>query len=183
MVAICSGNYYDSGYFMMKRAFFALFLIIICTVGGNAQTFVDLNEGQKHGIIETPPGGKGEMTFESETHDFDTLEFGGNGTYDFKFKNTGTEPVIITDAKASCGCTVPTYPKDVPVKPGETQIIKVTYNTKRSGMFTKTVTINSNSKDPIKILTIKGYVRAKVTEPTFPTNGVKTDGFVPFEKH
>lgn len=124
------------------------------------------------------------MTFETDVHDFGSLEYAGNGTYEFKFKNTGKEPLIISDAKGSCGCTVPTYPKNVPIKPGESQVIKVTYDTKRPGNFTKTVTIHSNAKTPEKTLTIKGHVAAAVVEEAFPpASGKKEDGATPFEKH
>ena len=91
--------------------------------------------------------------------------------------------MIITDAKGSCGCTVPTYPKNIPIKPGETQAIKVTYDTKRPGNFTKTVTIHSNAKTPEKVITIKGMVQAAPTEEAFPANGKKDDGATPLEKH
>ncbi len=124
-----------------------------------------------------------EMSFEKDVHDFGTIEYAGNGSYEFKFKNTGTEPLIITDAKGSCGCTVPTYPKNIPIKPGETQAIKVTYDTKRPGNFTKTVTIHSNAKTPEKVITIKGMVQAAPTEEAFPANGKKDDGATPLEKH
>lgn len=124
-----------------------------------------------------------EMNFDTDVHDFGTIEYAGNGTYEFKFKNTGKEPLIITDAKGSCGCTVPTYPKNVPIKPGETQAIKVTYDTKRAGNFTKTVTIHSNAKTGDKVLTIKGHVEPAPTEEAFPANGKKDDGATPFEKH
>ncbi len=133
---------------------------------------------------DAPATSLSEITFESEMHDFGTIDYAGNGTYDFKFKNTGKEPLIITDAKGSCGCTVPTYPKNVPIKPGESQVIKVTYDTKRAGNFTKTVTIHSNAKTPEKVITIKGQVAAAPTEEAFPTNGKKDDaGAIPFEKH
>jgi archaellum component FlaG (FlaF/FlaG flagellin family) len=124
-----------------------------------------------------------EITFETDVHDFGTIEYAGNGTYEFKFKNTGKEPLIITDAKASCGCTVPVYPKNTPIKPGESQIIKVTYDTKRPGPFTKTVTIKSNSKAGDKVITIKGTIQPAPVEEVFPTNGKKDDGFTPLEKH
>lgn len=129
------------------------------------------------------PASNAEITFTDETHDFGTIEYAGNGTYEFKFKNTGKEPLIISDAKGSCGCTVPTYPKNVPIKPGEMQVIKVTYDTKRAGNFTKTVTVTSNAKTPTKVLTIKGKVEPAPTEEAFPANGKKDDGVTPFEKH
>jgi hypothetical protein len=124
-----------------------------------------------------------EITFETEVHDFGKIEYAGNGTYEFKFKNTGKEPLIISEAKGSCGCTVPTYPKNVPIKPGESQAIKVTYDTKRAGNFTKTVTVHSNAKTPEKIITIKGHVDPAPVEEAFPANGKKDDGATPFEKH
>ncbi len=135
--------------------------------------------------VTTPaaPASLAEMTFDKELHDFGTIEYAGNGTYEFKFKNTGKEPLIISDAKGSCGCTVPTYPKNVPIKPGEIQVIKVTYDTKRAGNFTKTVTIHSNAKTPEKVLTIKGSVQPAPVEDVFPANGKKDDGATPLEKH
>lgn len=124
-----------------------------------------------------------EITFEKDLHDFGTIEHAGNGTFEFKFKNTGKEPLIISEAKASCGCTVPSYPKNVPIKPGESQVIKVTYDTKRPGPFDKTVTVKSNAKTPEKMIRIKGKVEAAAVEEAFPANGKKDDGSVPFEKH
>ncbi len=124
-----------------------------------------------------------EIKFDTEFHDFGTVPFAGNGTFDFKFKNTGKEPLIISNAQGSCGCTVPTYPQNVPIKPGETQIIKVTYDTKRPGNFTKTVTVTSNAKTPQKVLTIKGVVESAPVEESFPSNGKKDDGATPLEKH
>lgn len=124
-----------------------------------------------------------EMTFETDAHDFGTIDYAGNGTYEFKFKNTGKEPLIISNAKGSCGCTVPTYPKDVPIKPGESNVIKVTYDTKRAGNFSKTVTITSNAKTPEKVISIKGIVQPAPTEEAFPTNGKRDDGAIPLERH
>lgn len=129
------------------------------------------------------PATQAEIKFDQELHDFGTIPFGGNGTYEFKFKNIGKEPLIISNAQGSCGCTVPTYPQNVPIKPGETQVIKVTYDTKRPGNFTKTVTIHSNAKTPEKVITIKGVVENAPVDEPFPTNGKKENGATPFEKH
>jgi len=123
-----------------------------------------------------------EMTFETEIHDYGTMKQGANGNYDFKFTNTGNEPLIISTARGSCGCTVPTYPKE-PIMKGQSAVIKVSYDTKRPGPFTKTVTIESNAKTNPKMLTIKGVVEAVETanEQTVPLK--KTDeGFTPFAK-
>jgi|ERR1035437_1779 hypothetical protein len=117
------------------------------------------------------------ITFESDNHDFGTLKQGDNGTCEFKFTNTGKTPLIISNAKGSCGCTVPEWPKD-PIKPGETSAIKATYDTKRIGAFTKTVTVTSNAKDPSKILTIHGVIEGENPTSTMP---LRKDEGAPFE--
>jgi Protein of unknown function (DUF1573) len=128
-------------------------------------------------IAPTATTSLAEIQFDNELHDFGKIKFASNGTHEFKFKNSGKEPLIITDAKGSCGCTVPTYPKNVPINPGNSQVIKVTYDTKRPGNFTKTVTVYSNSKTtPEKLITIKGFVEPEVFEETFPANGKKAEG-------
>jgi hypothetical protein len=103
------------------------------------------------------------ITFETEVHDFGTIEYGGDGTYDFKFTNTGKSPLIITNARGSCGCTVPKWPKE-PIGAGKTGVINVKYDTKRPGPFTKTVTITSNAGSPTKVITIKGNVKNQEVE-------------------
>lgn len=121
-----------------------------------------------------------EMTFEKEVHDYGTIKQGADGNCEFKFKNTGKEPLIISNAKGSCGCTVPTYPKE-PIMKGQTGSIKVHYDTKRVGAFTKTVTIESNGKTPTKVLTIKGLVEAseESTDQSMPVK--KTGAGTPLE--
>jgi hypothetical protein len=85
------------------------------------------------------------MKFEKETHDFGRIRTGDTVSYDFKFTNTGTLPLIITDGYASCGCTKPTWPK-TPVKPGEAGVIHVTFNSKaKMGLQDKLITITANT--------------------------------------
>ena len=166
----------------MKKIFFTL--LVASTVLVKAQN--GTIKVDKPAEAQTPAASTSlaEITFETDLHDFGTIENGGNGTYEFKFKNTGKEPLIISEAHGSCGCTVPTYPKNTPIKPGEGQVIKVTYDTKRTGNFTKTVTITSNAKTPQKVITIKGHVEPVPVEETFPSSGGKNDnGAIPFEKH
>lgn len=112
-----------------------------------------------------------EITFENDMHDYGTLKQGADGGCEFKFTNTGKEPLIISNAVGSCGCTVPTWPKE-PILKGQTAVINVHYDTKRVGAFTKNVTITSNAKTTTKILTIKGTVEG--TE--------QVDQSVPFKK-
>ncbi len=110
-----------------------------------------------------------EISFEKEVHDYGTIKQGADGGCEFKFKNTGKEPLIISNARGSCGCTVPQWPKD-PIKPGETGILKVNYDTKRVGPINKTVTITSNAKTSNKTVRIAGTVEAVPTEETMPVN-------------
>jgi hypothetical protein len=98
------------------------------------------------------------MAFDKEEHDFGRLIQGEQVTYAFKFKNTGKADLVISSARASCGCTVPSYPK-TPVKPGEEGVISVQFNTEgRKGMQSKTITLMANTQPNTKVLTIKAEV-------------------------
>lgn len=85
-----------------------------------------------------------DIKFESLEVNYGTIEKGADGVRVFKFTNTGTAPLIISNAQGSCGCTVPTYPKE-PIMPGEKGEIKVKYDTQRVGQFTKYVTLTTNA--------------------------------------
>ena len=85
------------------------------------------------------------MEFEQTTVDYGTIEQNADPLRTFTFKNTGDAPLIITGARGSCGCTVPSYPKK-PIAPGETAVIEVRYDTKRVGAFRKSVRITTNEK-------------------------------------
>ncbi len=101
-----------------------------------------------------------EMKFEFEQYDFGTIKQGDNVTYDFTFTNTGKEPLIISEAHGSCGCTVPEWPKE-PIAKGAKGKIHVVFNsTGKMGMQDKTVTITSNAKSGQKVLHLKGNVEA-----------------------
>jgi hypothetical protein len=105
-----------------------------------------------------------QITFKTTMHDYGEIFVDGDGTYNFEFTNTGNEPLILSKPISSCGCTVPTWPKE-PILPGESSSIKVTYNTHKAGAFNKTVTVNSNSKkDATVLLKIKGNVVPKPGE-------------------
>ena len=104
-----------------------------------------------------------EIKFEKEMVDYGVIEHNADGNRYFVFKNTGDSPLIISNAKGSCGCTVPTYPRE-PIAPGASDTIKVRYATNRVGKFTKTVTITSNAKEaPAKVLKITGEVLPDAT--------------------
>ena len=99
----------------------------------------------------------GEFSFESDVIDYGTMQQNADGVRVFKFTNTGEAPIVISKAKGSCGCTVPTYSENV-IQPGETGEISVKYATNRIGKFTKTVTLTSNASEATKVLRIKGEV-------------------------
>jgi hypothetical protein len=91
---------------------------------------------------------------------YGNIENASTGLRIFKFTNTGEAPLVITNAKGSCGCTVPSYPKE-PIMPGESNEIRVKYDTKRTGAFTKYVTLTTNAKENTTVrLKIYGKVAA-----------------------
>ena len=108
------------------------------------------------------------IVFGEEIFDFGELPEGPKVETEFIFTNTGSEPLIISNAKGSCGCTVPSWPK-TPIAPGEIGVIKVVYNTaRRPGNFTKTITLTSNADTPSKVIKIRGSVVKEVLEETMP---------------
>ncbi|MFI5161073.1 MAG: DUF1573 domain-containing protein [Sphingobacteriales bacterium] len=98
------------------------------------------------------------MKFEKETHDFGKIKAGDKVTYEFKFTNTGKAPLIISDARASCGCTTPVWPH-TPIKPGEASGIKVTFNSAaKMGLQDKQITITANTNPAQNIVHLIGEV-------------------------
>ena len=98
-----------------------------------------------------------EFKFEQETIDYGKIIKGSEGERTFVFTNVGDAPLIIQSIKSSCGCTVPKKP-EAPIMPGEKGEIKVSYDTKRIGGFSKQITILSNAITARKIVKIKGFV-------------------------
>ena len=98
-----------------------------------------------------------EFKFEQETIDYGKIIKGSEGERTFVFTNIGDAPLIIQSIKSSCGCTVPKKPEN-PIMPGEKGEIKVSYDTKRIGGFSKQITILSNAITARKIVKIKGLV-------------------------
>jgi hypothetical protein len=98
------------------------------------------------------------MVFENETIDYGTIPHNADGKREFVFTNNGNKPLVIESTQGSCGCTVPTTPKE-PIAPGAKGVIGVKYATDRVGPFTKTVTIKSNATgQDTKVVTIKGTI-------------------------
>jgi len=105
-------------------------------------------------------GQKGIMKFKEETHNFGKIPQGKPVTNEFIFTNTGTDPIVVTNVSASCGCTTPEYTKS-PVAPGKTGKITATFNAQASGPFNKSITVTSNAESPTITLYLKGEVEKK----------------------
>lgn len=101
---------------------------------------------------------KAQIKFKETVHQFDTLTQGEEAVCWFEFTNEGTEPLLITSAFSSCGCTVPEWSKE-PILPKQHGKIKVWYNTNKIGDFNKAVVVKTNSAcDKNAVLRIKGVV-------------------------
>nr|WP_298931199.1 DUF1573 domain-containing protein [uncultured Allomuricauda sp.] len=100
------------------------------------------------------------IEFKSETVDYGEIAKGSDGVRVFEFTNTGSIPLVISNVKSSCGCTIPKKPEE-PILPGKTGQIQVKYDTKRVGPIRKAITVTSNADTPTKVLKIKGNVKAE----------------------
>ena len=113
----------------------------------------------------TPSG----ITWKEDSHNFGDIEKGKPVSHEFSFKNTTKQTILITNVKASCGCTATNYTK-TPIKPGESATVTATYNAANPGSFSKNVTVTTNDSDVNKILSIKGKVIAPATEAAPASN-------------
>ena len=131
---------------------------------------------------QTPVATGAAIMVDKEVHDYGDIPFAGDGTCEFKVTNTGTDPLILSKCKGSCGCTVPKCDPN-PILPGESSVITVKYDTKRPGPINKSVTINSNAvNEPVKVVRIKGNVEPDPNAPAPGTPGgapVKEQGGAP----
>ena len=131
----------------MKK--FALILFMgLLTFSGNAQEKVNDKKVDDTTSI---------FKFESEVVNYGDIARNSDGVKVLKFTNVGKSPIIITNVKGSCGCTVPTSPKE-PIMPGEEGEIEIKYATNRIGPFSKTVTITSNAVRANIVIPVKGRV-------------------------
>lgn len=104
------------------------------------------------------------MTFDKSEHDFGSIAQGAPQETVFKFTNTGNAPLIITNATSSCGCTIPEYPKNTPIAPGETGELLVKFNGTGQNQVTKSITVNANTEKGTEVLRIKAFVNPKPAE-------------------
>ena len=138
----------------MKNVILSLGIMLLAVVTVNAQDAAPIASGAN-------------IEFSKMVHDYGNMKQNGDGTCEFKFTNTGTAPLIISNAKGSCGCTVPQWPRE-PIAPGASNVIKVKYDTKRVGPINKSVTISSNAETPTAVLRIKGTIEAAPKAPASP---------------
>lgn len=128
-------------------------------VADNVESATDRDEAQKQLPV---------MSFEKSEHDFGTIAQGNPQETVFKFTNTGNAPLIITDAKSSCGCTVPEYPKNTPIAAGESGELLVKFNGSGQNQVTKTVTVTANTEKGSELLRIKAFVNPKNAQAAGP---------------
>ncbi len=109
------------------------------------------------------------IVFEKTTHDYGTVVQGGDGNCEFKFRNTGLEPLILANVTSSCGCTVPEWPRE-PIMKGKSASIRVRYDTNRIGQINKYITVLSNAKVGSVQLHIMGNVIEAPAGAQMPQN-------------
>lgn len=133
----------------MKKIFLgmscvALFALTACNNDKPSSLYSD-TEKQEQAANVVDPENASKLTFEETSYDFGDLPAGAKVDHYFRFTNTGKSPLIIKDAKGSCGCTVPLFPKE-PIAPGATDSIKVSFDAGTfQGRQNKTVTLTTNT--------------------------------------
>jgi hypothetical protein len=156
----------------MKKVILAASMFVCLAAVANAQA-----PSTVPGTVTTPAvqenKNQADFKFEEEEYNFGTIKQGDKVTHDFNFVNAGKEPLVITEAHGSCGCTVPSWPKE-PVAKGAKGVIHVEFNsTGKMGMQDKTVTITSNAKVGSKVLHLKGNVETPPPAPATPAGSDK----------
>lgn len=113
------------------------------------------------------------IKFDKVVHDYGEIEQNADGNCEFKFTNNGKEPLILSNVRSSCGCTVPVWPRQ-PILPGQSDVIKVKYDTKRIGIINKSIQVYSNATEKTVVLKIKGKINAQTTK--MPEKDVENAG-------
>lgn len=132
-----------------------LIVAILCTFGANAQ----FKSKTKTPVVEAPVSKDPSIFLEKDVVDYGTINKGSERVRTFRVMNKGAMPLLVTNCSGSCGCTVPTCPRE-PILPGKSAEISVNYDTGRVGPFEKQVNISSNDPaNPNKVVRIKGDVK------------------------
>jgi hypothetical protein len=132
----------------MKKLMLAIFAVLFIALHSQAQS--------------GPAAAADSIVFEKTVHDYGTIVQSSNGETEFIFVNKGKKPLVLTNVRASCGCTSPNW-TNTPVLPGEKGSVKVKYNTELLGSFTKSVSVSSNASNSDVTLIIRGNVIQKET--------------------
>ncbi|MDX1328046.1 MAG: DUF1573 domain-containing protein [Arenibacter sp.] len=155
----------------MKRIFFTLglvsvFVLTSCKEAASSK----INAANVEVAAERDAAAKKipVMEFDKVEHDFGVIEQNAPQETIFTFKNTGDGPLIITDANSSCGCTVPDYPKNTPILPGETGELLVKFNGAGQNQITKTINVVTNTSKGTETLRIKAFITPKGAGPVGP---------------
>ena len=148
----------------MKKLFLLLVLPLFAAIQVNAQT-AQPAAAAKPAVVANPNGPIAK--WDKMVNDFGSIAFGVPKTAEFILTNDGKEPLIISSARASCGCTNLKYSQE-PILPGKTSTVSATYNAASPGVFTKTVTVNTNADPNPVVLQIKGTVQPNPNPPAPP---------------
>lgn len=148
----------------MRKVFLIICVLFISIYSVSAQVKVK----KKNNNPNAP-----EISFDKLVHDYGIIFQYGDGKCEFNFTNTGKEPLVLTNVRSSCGCTVPKWPRR-PVLPGKSSVIKVKYATNRMGRFHKSITVYSNAKTSPVVLKIIGKV-IKKTDETMPLKKINSN--------
>lgn len=153
----------------MKNVLF--FLLVVVSFSLNAQNKGNNVAEEVKKEVSTPEfviqKSKAKIEFESLDVDFGTIEYDSDPIRKVRFTNVGTEPLVIESARASCGCTVPTFKRE-PIAPGESSEMEVRYDTKRVGRISKTVTVKTNDEIGEYRLQVIGDILPKPEEKSVP---------------
>ncbi|WP_421942861.1 DUF1573 domain-containing protein [Pedobacter sp.] len=146
----------------MKKVFILVIVALSFTACRNANnSTAEVTSSDSSATSKIAPADAPVITFEREIYDFEKINEGEKAEHEFKFKNTGKSPLIISNATATCGCTIPETPKE-PILPGKEGVIKVVFNSEgKVGMQDKVVTVVSNANPNISTVHLVGEVLAK----------------------
>ena len=139
----------------MKKIFASLLFVIATCAMSCSQTPVSSEEKSVFGPA---------IEFSETEHDFGSIKQNGDGSYAFVFTNTGTEPLILSNVRSSCGCTIPVWPHE-PINASQSASILVKYDTKRIGQFNKSISVYSNASEAPIVLHISGNVEPSAAAP------------------
>lgn len=149
----------------MKTTFLALATVLalgFTSCKDDAASKVDSKKAETASTSDSKEQAYPVLAFEDMRHDFGTINEGDVVEHDFVFKNTGDAPLVITNARASCGCTIPEYPKNKAIAPGEEGVMKIQFNSSgRPNQQMKTIAITANTEKGQEKLQIKAFVNPK----------------------